>query len=493
VIAKVTRGADGAGLVRYLFGPGKANEHTDQRVVAGEGIEVRHGTSLSDVDVSDLGGQVEATKQLYGVEVADGHMWHLSLSNPAGDRELSDTEWAAVAKEAMDRLGFSEASGKAPCPWVAVRHGRSAAGNDHVHIAVSLVREDGTKASIWRDRVRLSELCGELERRLGLTVIDGRERGGLPGLTRPEIVASARRGRPEAERATLARLVRAAAISSLDEAEFVRRLRAGGALARPRYGHGGRSEVVGYSVALRPATDGADVIWFGGGRLGRDLVLPALRSQWDRSEEAVAEAVGEWRDGPHHRGGGRETSVLGPAGWRHAAERVGMTTAALGGVPAGEQARWAAAAREASGVFGAWAGRVERSAPGPLSRASDTLAWSAQVPRGRQQPSGRDPILVDFQGVAGVVAQAGIGADSAAGWALLITQMTRTVGVVRRAHEQRGEALQAARLAALVSGELTELARRFERSAVNAPGAGAVRPDPRLMPGDGGSQSGFER
>jgi len=65
-----------------------------------------------------------------------------------------------------------------------VRHGRSTGGHDHVHVAVSLVREDGTKASIWRDRVRTSELCAETERRLGLTVVDGRERDDLPGAGR---------------------------------------------------------------------------------------------------------------------------------------------------------------------------------------------------------------------------------------------------------------------------------------------------------------------
>ena len=210
------------------LGPGKSDEHTDQRVVAaGDGMAVRLVVPLGGAEVLDLGQQLEANKLLYSVEVEGGHVWHLSLSNPVGDRELSDEEWAAVAKEAMDRLGFTEACGKAPCPWVAVRHGRSAAGNDHAHIAVSLVREDGTKASIWRDRVRLSELCADLERRLGLTVVDGRQRGGLPAPRRPEMEASQRRGRPEAERLTLARLVRAATIASRDEAEFVRRLRAG--------------------------------------------------------------------------------------------------------------------------------------------------------------------------------------------------------------------------------------------------------------------------
>jgi hypothetical protein len=254
VIAKITRGADGAGLVRYLMGEGRAEEHTDQRVIAAaDMVVVPIGTALSPEEVGELGRQLDAARTLYGTEVADGHVWHLALSNPAGDRQLSDTEWAGVVRDAMSRLGFSEASGKAPCRWVAVRHGRSAGGHDHVHVAVSLVREDGMKASIWRDRVRMSELCAESEARLGLTVVDGRQRGGLPGAGRAEVEASARRGRPEPERVSLARLVRGAAVASGGEAEFVRRLRAAGAIVRPRYTEGGTAEVVGYSVALRPA------------------------------------------------------------------------------------------------------------------------------------------------------------------------------------------------------------------------------------------------
>ena len=54
-------------------------------------------------------------------------------------------------------MGFTEASGKAPCRWVAVRHGLSKNGNDHVHIAVSLVREDGTKAMTHNDYKRAQE------------------------------------------------------------------------------------------------------------------------------------------------------------------------------------------------------------------------------------------------------------------------------------------------------------------------------------------------
>ena len=50
---------------------------------------------------------------------------------------------------------------------------------------------------------------------------------------------------------------------------------------------------VGYSVARRPV-EGGQPIWFGGGRLGRDLALPALRPHWDCSGEAPVEAATSW-------------------------------------------------------------------------------------------------------------------------------------------------------------------------------------------------------
>ena len=35
MIGKITKGSSGRALIRYLFGPGKANEHTDPHLVAG--------------------------------------------------------------------------------------------------------------------------------------------------------------------------------------------------------------------------------------------------------------------------------------------------------------------------------------------------------------------------------------------------------------------------------------------------------------------------
>ena len=465
MIAKIYRGSDGAGLVRYLMGAGRADEHTAQRVIAAaDMVVVPMGTALSPEEVGELGRQLDAARALYGTEVADGHVWHLALSNPAGDRELSDPEWAGVVRDAINRLGFSEASGKAPCRWVAVRHGRSTGGHDHVHVAVSLVREDGTKASIWRDRVRMSELCAETERRLDLTVVDGRERGGLPGAGRAEVEAAVRRGRPEPERQTLARLVRGAAVASGGEAEFVRRLRALGVIVRPRYKDGGTAEVVGYSVAVRPAP-GEGPVWFGGGRLARDLALPALRAGWSGSAETGEEALGEWAGRRVGDGPGREARELAEAEWANAADRVHLAVERLGAVPAGERARWAAVARETAGVFGAWSARVEAVAPGALARAAGTLGWSAQERELIGSARWREPAARDFRGVASVVAQSAIGSSSAMGWVLLMRSMMRTVEEIGRAHQARGEALQAARLARLVTVELRQLEARLQRRA----------------------------
>ena len=87
-----------------------------------------------------------------------------------------------IAQDFADRMGFTEsmstvASGKAACRWVAVRHGLSTNGNDHVHIAVSLVREDGTKASTHNDFMKAQQVCRDLERDFGLEQLESRDRG----------------------------------------------------------------------------------------------------------------------------------------------------------------------------------------------------------------------------------------------------------------------------------------------------------------------------
>ena len=476
MIAKVTRGQEPSGAVRYLFGPGRYNEHDDPHVVAASAsLRVEAGLRPTKPELEGLSAAMDLPTVLFGTEVPAGACWHLSLSTKAGtDRELSDAEWAEVAKEAMSRLGFEASAHQAACRWVVVRHGRSSAGNDHVHIVVNLVREDGKVASTHNDFKRLSALCADMERRYGLKCRRGAgQKAAMPGLTRAEAEKARRTGRAETERAELARVVRAAATVAASEAEFVRLLREAGLAARPRYDRVGGHRVVGYAVAEEPS-DGGVAVFFGGGKLARDLSLPALRDRWPAGE---AESTGGrrrvgWRSPSHRRTRspsgrrsphlplGRCVRAVGPDApreedrapaqrcpgrWREATEGLGEVVRRLGAVPAEDVTTWRAVASDAAGVLAVLSGRLER-VPGPLAHASGLLARSAQGPRQRPAKVRCVP-RGTIKSVAALMAQADVDEDAQAAWRLLLAEMLRLAQAVHDAHLARAESEQAGRLA----------------------------------------------
>lgn len=490
MIAKIGRGADMPGLVRYLFGPGRSDEHHDQRVIAASaGIDVPIGTALDAAARRELAVQLDTPRLVHGtvvtrtVERSAGDtvvkqkvaadVWHLSLSTPPDDRVLSDEEWVGVVRDAMRELGFDDGV-KAPAPWVAVGHGRSSAGNDHVHVAVSLVREDGTKASVWRDRVVMSRVCANAERRLGLRVVEGRTAGATPGHGRAEMERAERAG-TEPERARLARVVRGCAHASRDEAEFARRLREAGVRCRPRYDKGGTDRVVGYSVA---AGGGDKPVWYGGGRLAKDLALPRLRAGW----EPVADQRVAWAASSP----GREVARLQAATWARAGEETRRLVDQLGAVAGGDRLAWAHAARDGAGVLAAWAQRLEPTRPGALSRAADQLARSAQAAE-RADPLALPP-TARLTGVATVALQAALGRESTAGWLLLAGELVRLVEALERAHTARGELGRAAELAARARGELASWAAGQARPPSGIAQEAVRRSSDRPSPGLAGRE-----
>jgi hypothetical protein len=476
VIAKVTRGQRPSGAVRYLFGPGRHNEHEDAHVVAASAsLRVEAGLRPSEPELEELAAAMDLTAVLFATVVPDGECWHLSLSTKAGtDRELSDAAWAEVAQEAMNRLGFDASRHRAACRWLAVRHGRSAAGNDHLHVVVDLVREDGEVASTGNDFKRLSALCADMERCHGLSTVEGRaHQAAMPGLTRAEVEKARRTGRDEAERTDLARVVRAAATVAGSEAEFVRLLRDAGLAARPRYLRVGGHCVVGYAVAQEPC-DGGTAVFFGGGKLARDLSLPALRDRWGAGEAESQEAAAEWAGGGPTtalhgglRSGGHVTyrwpeaskrwgrtalreehqspSRRSPARWREAAESLGDMVQQLGAVPAEDVNTWRAVASDTAGVLAVLAGRLER-VPGPLAHASGLLARSAQGPRQRPAKARGVP-RGTIKSVAALMAQADLDEETPAAWRLFFAEMLRVAQAVHDAHLARSESQQAGRLA----------------------------------------------
>ena len=125
MIGKVIRGKDVRRLLYYLFGPGKANEHTDPRLVAGFGDpaelepERRPGGTR---DVRRLAGLLEQPLAALRGPGYDKPVWHCAVRAAPDDRELSGQEWALVAAAIMDRTGLAPADDELGVRWVAVRH-----------------------------------------------------------------------------------------------------------------------------------------------------------------------------------------------------------------------------------------------------------------------------------------------------------------------------------------------------------------------------------
>ena len=90
---------------------------------------------------------------------AEKTMMHISL-NPYPDDILSEGEYASLAHEYMEKMGFSD------MPYIIVKH--QDIDRHHIHIVALRVRPDGSAISDRNNFYRSKEICRELERKYGL-------------------------------------------------------------------------------------------------------------------------------------------------------------------------------------------------------------------------------------------------------------------------------------------------------------------------------------
>jgi hypothetical protein len=306
VIAKISRGWRAQGLVAYLMGPGRFNEHTHQHVVASwDGMPHRHQPVLlpaGGFEVSALADALTDPAVQAGIPLSEpapapgakpvrGPVWHCSLRNHASDRVLTDAEWARVVEDLMHETGIAPRGDLGACRWVAIRH-----ADDHVHVAAMLVRQDtGRRVHPRNDYHRAGAVCRAAEARLGLTSTAPFDRTQVPQASRAEHEKAARRGVDEPSRAWLRRVCRVAAVQARNPEEFFSRLADLGALVRPREMPPG--QLAGYAVAAPGDVTAAGApVWFSGRTLARDLALPKLLQRWSSAPAPappVAPAAGE--------------------------------------------------------------------------------------------------------------------------------------------------------------------------------------------------------
>ena len=85
-------------------------------------------------DLAPLVADLKADLRAAGLLGAEGSVWHCSVAIPATDPAITDSQWREVAEAIAEAVGLEDTRDGA-VRWVAVRHGRSAAGNSAWKVA----------------------------------------------------------------------------------------------------------------------------------------------------------------------------------------------------------------------------------------------------------------------------------------------------------------------------------------------------------------------
>lgn len=471
MIPNISRGDRMMGLVSYLAGPGRANEHTNPHVVAGSaGVMAWHANEQLDHEAAlQLGKTLDSPRTAHDAQMKGGHVWHCSLSLAATEGQIGEEAWADIAESFVHKMGFDTQDGtKADMRWAAIHHGQSTNGNDHIHLAVQLIREDGTKADIGFDYSRAQTAARDLEREFGLVQLETEQsKVSEPGYSRAEYEATARR-RAEAKyeatrhpeqlgwgelsktergrhmaamkreikaegmpRETLKVEVRAAAAMADTEAEFVAKMYDHGMLIKPFYKDREQTIVGGYQVAM-PSKYGEQPWYIAGGSLGHDLSLNRLRQQWETSPELRQQAQHAWQQAgrnlaPHQAG----QDHIEPEALADQRQAIDDHFRQLRAIPLADGDRWAAEAQHMSGLMASWA-----KAGGPhsdqLQRAARNLGRSASLKHQPQVPTRKQPWM---RGAALVLAQAATSGNGPAAQMLIMKHVLETVQALGTVHE----------------------------------------------------------
>ncbi|WP_280310085.1 hypothetical protein [Nocardia abscessus] len=290
---------------------------------------------------------------------------------------------------------------------------------------------------------------------------------GLPptnGLPESDLPAAehelAQIGRRDTDPATefdfLRRIVRAAAIASVSEAEFVRRLRTPRVMLRPRFS-AGDSSVAGFSLRdprttlLRPEVSDA--------QLGGDCLLHELRLEWNSSEQARLEAAAEWRQVRILGRWERESILLtSVAMWQRALVDAAQFNDRLRQIDVADRHCWRWAASRVAGVLAIWSLRAEPPSGGPLATASEQLARSAPAAGSCRPPRAVAP-AANLARTAYVLAQQSCTAHDPAREALLLGQLSASAILIAKAHRGRGELPAAIRVAERAVSPLAQVER----------------------------------
>ncbi|MFB7147877.1 MULTISPECIES: relaxase/mobilization nuclease domain-containing protein [Streptomyces] len=290
MVPDIGRGSRTHGLLVYLYGPGKREEHTDAHLVGSwDGFAPDPGRDTDpQVTLARLTAALDLRVKQAGDRAPAKHVWHCSVRTAPGDRRLSDEEWNAVAQRIVHATGIAPDGDPDGCRWIAVRH-----AEDHIHIVATLVRGDLRNPRLNYDFNKAQAVCRRIEEEMGLRRLNAGDGTAAKNPTSAEKFKAERTGRPETSRETLREAVRQAVAGADDEKEFFTRLREAGLRVKVRHAPSG--DALGYNVALPGDRNRhGEPVWYPGSKLASDLSLPKIRLRLadGTAERATPSAAG---------------------------------------------------------------------------------------------------------------------------------------------------------------------------------------------------------
>ncbi|MBV9023376.1 MAG: mobilization protein [Streptomycetaceae bacterium] len=300
MVPKIRYGSRTHGLLAYLYGPGKRDEHTDPHLVGSwDGFAPDPGRD-PEATLSRLAAALDLRVKQAGAKAPAEHVWHCSVRTAPGDRHLSDDEWGTVARRLVQAVGLAPEGDPDGCRWVAVRH-----ADDHIHILATMVRGDLRRPRLNYDKKKAQAECRLIEKEMGLRQLKPGDGTAAKMPTSAEKFKAERIGHSQTPREALREAVRRAVAGAADEAEFFTWLREAGLRVKMRHAPSG--DILGYTVALPGDRDrNREPVWFAGSTLAPDLSLPKIRQRLstppaDSTEEAKPSPSGRWSPAAERR------------------------------------------------------------------------------------------------------------------------------------------------------------------------------------------------
>ena len=161
MVAKINRGVSLYGAITY--NQQKVND-TTARIIAGNRM------------ITDVAGNPDCVMQqtlwafdnyLLANKNTEKPILHISL-NPSGDDRLTDAQFAELAKEYMQRMGYGDQ------PYIVYVH--EDIDRRHIHIVSTCVNEKGEKIDDAYEWNRSMKACRELEKKFGLKQVDDKRK-----------------------------------------------------------------------------------------------------------------------------------------------------------------------------------------------------------------------------------------------------------------------------------------------------------------------------